>query len=195
MTDPGRRCRWLASGRAGRWNAVVAEGRGRGAAWLTVGWHQAAPGQRPLALVRRRPLAAVVAAVLVLAAGPAAVLAGCGPVLSVRDRNWRQDVAYLAREVPRVHADGLTGVSRPAWMAAARRLERQVPRLTDGQVIVGMARMVAMLRDDETQLVLPPSAVYPFAARWIGNGVYLLGVPAADRWLLGICGSESPWLP
>ena len=103
----------------------------------------------------------------------------------MRNRNWQQDVAYLARELPRAHAGGLTGVSRPAWLAAARRLQRQVPRLTDGQVIVGMARMVAMLGDDETQLILPPSAVYPFAARWIGNGIYLLGVPAADRWLLG----------
>jgi hypothetical protein len=36
-------------------------------------------------------------------------------------------------------------------MAAAGRLERQVPQLTNGQVIVGMARMVAMLRDDETR--------------------------------------------
>jgi hypothetical protein len=87
--------------------------------------------------------------------------------------------------VPLAHAAGLTGVSRAAWRSAARRLERQVPRLTDGQVIVGRARMVAMLQDDETQLVLPPSAVYPFAARWIGNGIYLLGFPAADRWLLG----------
>ena len=107
------------------------------------------------------------------------------PALSVRDRSWRQDIAYLAREVPRVHAGGLTGVSRAAWMAAAGRLEGQVPGLTDGQVIVGMERMVAMLGDDETQLILRPSAVYPFAARWIGNGIYLLGVPAADRWLLG----------
>lgn len=63
--------------------------------------------------------------------------------------------------------------------------ERQVPRLTDGQVIVRLARMVAMLHDNETQLILPPSAVYPLAARWIGNGIYLLGVPAGDRWLLG----------
>jgi hypothetical protein len=70
-------------------------------------------------------------------------------------------------------------------MAAAGRLERQVPRLTNGQVIVGMARMVAMLRDDETQLILSPSAIYPFAARWIGNGLYLIAVPAADRALLG----------
>ncbi len=128
---------------------------------------------------------AAAVAVLVLAAGTAAVLAGRGPGISARDRNWQQDIAYLARELPLAHVDGLTNVSLSAWTAAAHRLERQVPWLTNGQVIVGMARMVAMLRDDETQLILPPSAVYPFAARWIGNGLYLIGVPAADRWLLG----------
>src|SRR5262249_4463857 len=88
-------------------------------------------------------------------------------------------------KLPLVHVDGLTDVSRTAWVAAAHRLEQQVPRLTDGQVIVGMARMVAMLHDDETQLILPPSAIYPFEARWIDGGLYLIGVPAADRWLLG----------
>lgn len=123
-------------------------------------------------------------AVLVLAAGSAG-LAGCESALPVRDQNWQRDVAYLARRLPLVHVDGLADVSRTAWMAAAHRLEQQVPRLSDGQVIVGMARMVAMLHDDETQLVLPPSAIYPFAARWIGGGLYLIGVPAADRWLLG----------
>ena len=42
--------------------------------------------------------------------------------------------------------------------AAAARLEAEVPRLTDGQLIVGMARMVAMLHDDETQVILPAEA-------------------------------------
>jgi hypothetical protein len=135
--------------------------------------------------VRRRPLVAAAIAVLVLAGGSVAVLAGRGPALSARDRNWQQDIAYLARELPLAHVDGLTSVSRTAWAATAGRLQRQVPRLTDGQVIAGMARMVALLHDDETQLILPPSAIYPFAARWIGSGLYLIGVPAADRWLLG----------
>jgi hypothetical protein len=107
--------------------------------------------------VRRRRLAAAAVAILILAAGPASVLTGCGPAPSARDRNWQQDIAYLARELPRVHVDGLTNVSEKMWLAAAHRLQRQVPHLTNGQVIAGMAQMVALLRDDETQA--DPSAV------------------------------------
>jgi hypothetical protein len=134
---------------------------------------------------RRWWLAAAAVIVLAAAAVTAVALAGREPGLTVRDRDWRQDVAYLARELPRARIDGLGRVSRAAWLAAAQRLEAQVPRLTGGQVIAGMARLVALLHDDETQLVLPPSPVYPFAACWIGSGLYLIGVPAADRWLLG----------
>ena len=130
----------------------------------------------------RAPLAAVVAVTL---AAATAALAGCGPAPSVRDQHWQQDIAYLARRLPLVHVRGLTSVSRTTWTQAAHRLEQQVPRLTSGQIIAGMARMVALLHDDETQLILPPSAAYPFAARWIGDGLYLIAAPAADRWLLG----------
>lgn len=108
-----------------------------------------------------------------------------GSPTSVRDRRWRQDIAYLARELPRVHVDGLVDVSHSAWDAAAGRLEARVPQLTDGQVTVGLLRMVAMIHDDETSLGLSSPRFYPFEAHWLGGHLYLLAVPSADRQLLG----------
>ncbi len=125
-------------------------------------------------------------AAVVAAATTAAVLTGCSTQqLSRRDTYWQQDVAYLARELPLVHVDGVTGTTKSAWDAAASQLESQVPRLSDGQVIVGMARMVAMLHDDETQLMLPTPNFYPFAAELIGARLSLVVVPATHRDLLG----------
>jgi hypothetical protein len=146
------------------------------------GSQPAPPGRRPLTR-----LAVLAFAVLIAVAVAASVTAivGRSPVPSARDRRWRQDIAYLARTLPRVHVDGLTGVSRPAWDAAAARLEAAVPHLTDGQVIVGLLRMVALLRDDETTIDLPTRSFYPFAARWIGSGLYLIAVQSARRQLLG----------
>jgi hypothetical protein len=112
------------------------------------------------------------------------MLADRGPSLSARDLRWQRDIAYLARQLPTVHAGGLTGTTRTDWNAAADRLEAAVPMSSNGQLIAGMARLIAMLRDDETQLE-PPFAAFPFTAVWISNSLYLIAVPAADRELLG----------
>jgi hypothetical protein len=141
---------------------------------------------------RSRLIVAVVVAILAISGGTAAALAAGGGALgqhpstaSARDLRWRADISYLTARLPRVHVDGLTGTTPSAWRSAATRLAAEVPRLTNGQVIAGMARLVAMLHDDETWLVLPPSPVYPFAALWVGTGLYMVAVPAAQRQLLG----------
>lgn len=117
---------------------------------------------------------------------PVAVLAtgGSAPP-SARVLRWREDIAYLASELPQVRADGLGPVSRAAWDSAASRLEAAVPQLTDGQLLVGLARMVAMLHDYETYLEFPAGPFFPLDAQWFGRGLFLLAVPAADRALLG----------
>ncbi len=117
-----------------------------------------------------------------------AVLAGGGSAPrapSARVLRWRENIAYLASELPQVRVDGLGSVSRAAWDSAASRLEAAVPRLTDGQLLVGLARLVAMLHDDETYLQFPAEPFFPLDAQWFGGGLYLLTVPAVDRALLG----------
>jgi hypothetical protein len=125
-------------------------------------------------------------ALVVAVAVPVAVLAtgGSAPP-SARVLRWREDIAYLASELPQVRAGGLGPVSRTAWDSAASRLEAAAPQLTDGQLLVGLARMVAMLHDDETYLQFPAKPFFPLDAQWFGHDLYLLTVPAADRALLG----------
>jgi hypothetical protein len=131
-------------------------------------------------------LIAVVAAVGVLSSVLITGRSGrTGPVLTVRDRNWQQDIAYLASELPQVRIGGLGAVSAPAWRAAAARLEAEVPGLTDGQIVVGMARMVALLHDDETMVELPQEPFYPLDSAGAADSMYLTGVPVADRSFLG----------
>lgn len=123
-------------------------------------------------------------AVVVAAAVLTPVLTRGSP-LSARDRRWQHDIAYLASGLPRVHIRGLGSVRRPVWEAAASRLEEQVPQLSDGQLVVGLARIVAMLHDDETELTLPRGPSYPLLAQWVGSRLYLIAVPSASRALLG----------
>jgi hypothetical protein len=147
-----------------------------------VGWlSRGASGHR--ATDRLRPGLATVAlgAVLAVTAG---ACSGPPPV-SARDRNWQQDISYLARELPAVRHAGLGPVAPAAWHAAAARLEAAVPQLTGGQIVAGMAQLVAMLHDDETLVEFPRGPYLALDAQWIGSGLYLLAVPAADRALLG----------
>ncbi|MDQ2812973.1 MAG: S41 family peptidase [Actinomycetota bacterium] len=125
-------------------------------------------------------------AVLAAAATVLAVLAvGGDRTAPSRNQRWRADITYLASELPHRHVGGLLQVRRPAWNGAAARLEARVPWLSDGQVIVGMARMVAMLHDDETQVLLPAGTSFPFRLTWAGGKLYLVSVPRAERDLLG----------
>ena len=91
----------------------------------------------------------------------------------------------MARELPAVRAAGLGSVPERMWDAAAARLETDVPGLTEGQLFVRLAQMVAMLHDDETLVEFPPGPVFALDAQWVGGGLYLLAVLPADRALLG----------
>jgi hypothetical protein len=137
------------------------------------------PGRVCVTVLAAAAVAAAVAVPLAVSASHAS------PALPAQDQRWRRDIGYLTSELPEVRVDGLGPVTRTAWQAAADRLEAAVPRLTYGQLVVGLARMVAMLHDDETQLDFPPGPVYPLDAQWFGGHLYLLGVPAAHRDLLG----------
>ena len=132
-----------------------------------------------------RRLILALTAVAVLTAGCASAGATGGARLTARNRGWQRDVAYLASKLPLLHVHGITHGSRTGWDAAASRLEARVPSLSNGQVLVGLAQLVARLHDDETQLVWQTSHWYPFTLRQIGAGTYFVQAPAADAWLLG----------
>jgi hypothetical protein len=128
---------------------------------------------------------AVLAVTVGACAGPAPQAARASARVSARDQRWLQDIAYLATELPAVREAGLGDVTPAAWHAAAVSLAAAVPRLTDSQIIVGIAQMVAMLHDDETSVLFPDGPIFRFDAQPFGDDLYLLAVPPADRALLG----------
>ena len=147
-------------------------------------------------LLRRRGMWLGAAALCVAGAVTAAALLTGGSSAggeSRRNQRWRHDIAYLARRLPQVHVNGVvTGVSGRVWFAAAARLEGRVPRLTDGQVILGVMRLVALLHDDETVVndadgrpFYLQGPRFPLGLQWIGSHLYVIAVAAGHRALLG----------
>ncbi|WP_420125903.1 hypothetical protein [Longimicrobium sp.] len=73
-------------------------------------------------------------------------LAGAAPGDSLtRDEGWRHDLDYLMAEIRRVDAVHSLAPLPDSVAAAAERLRRRIPELTDAGVLVQMQRIVAMI--------------------------------------------------
>ena len=67
-------------------------------------------------------------------------------------RQWREDLAYLARELPRRHKNLFHTMRREQFDSALAALDRKLPTLARHQVIVEIARIVALVGDGHTNV-------------------------------------------
>lgn len=69
--------------------------------------------------------------------------------------NWRDDLRFLARQLPRIHPDPFTRLSREAFEAGIDELIETAPERTHHELVVGLAKLVAALGDGHSRLTLP----------------------------------------
>ena len=74
------------------------------------------------------------------------------PADSASVRQWREDLAYLARELPRRHKNLFHTMRREQFDSALAVLDRKLPTLARHQVVVELARIVARVGDGHTNL-------------------------------------------
>jgi len=74
------------------------------------------------------------------------------------DQQWRDDIDFLAKTVAEKHRHPFDILSRADFDKAVAALRDRVPALADHEVVVGMIRLVAMLRDGHSRLTLPVGA-------------------------------------
>jgi hypothetical protein len=92
---------------------------------------------------------------------------------------WREDLHYLARELPSHHANAFHAVSRETFDAELARLDAAIPRLNGDEVMVGFMRIVALIGDGHTHLDLPPSSLrYPLEMQWFGDDLRVIAAQA-----------------
>ena len=75
---------------------------------------------------------------------------------------WREDLHLLARQIPDAHRDMFHAVSRADFDSAVAEIDRRIPTLSDYEIVVELARLVAMLGEGHTRISLPnqPEAVW-----------------------------------
>ncbi|HEX6434323.1 MAG TPA: hypothetical protein VFZ87_08760 [Gemmatimonadales bacterium] len=65
---------------------------------------------------------------------------------------WREDLAYMAREMSRRHRNLYHTVSRAQFDSAVAWLDRRIPHLQRHQIIIEMARIAALVGDGHTNI-------------------------------------------
>jgi hypothetical protein len=68
-----------------------------------------------------------------------------GAVTASEAEAWKEDLHFLANEMVKVHPNLFHAVSREQFNAAVAELDERIPLLTRDDVILGMARLVALI--------------------------------------------------
>nr|CAI78567.1 hypothetical protein [uncultured Aminicenantes bacterium] len=71
------------------------------------------------------------------------------------DRQWREDLAFLAKTVAEKHRHPFDRLARADFDKAVAVLDTAIPGSADHEIVVGLAKIVALLRDGHSRLTLP----------------------------------------
>ena len=87
------------------------------------------------------------------------------PQANTRDERWRQDVRYLASQLPRLHIDAFHAIQRESFERTVADLDAAIPRLTDQEIVLEIVRVVAMVGDAHTGCATVSYVLQPVPAQ------------------------------
>lgn len=96
---------------------------------------------------------------------------------------WRQDLKFLADELPKRHKNLFHSMTREQFDAAVKQLDESLPSLDDKQAALGLAKIVAMVGDGHTRLIplFEPTLkfrIFPMMTYFFKEGIF---IEAADK--------------
>lgn len=93
------------------------------------------------------------------------------PFVTPSDKaGWKEDLNYLASEIPRKHENAFHSISRPQFEHAMADFNAEIPELDTDEILVGFMRITSMIGDGHTRIALPPNFhAYPLQFYWFGD--------------------------
>lgn len=97
--------------------------------------------------------------------------------LKLTPQQWREDLHFLAHELPKRHANAFHYTSREKFEGAVADLDGRLDQLDSDQSWVGLARITALVGDAHTYLKSPrDDASFPLAVAKFGDDYRVAGV-------------------
>jgi len=92
---------------------------------------------------------------------------------------WRADLAFLATELPRCHANAYHALTKEQWDERVRALDARLATLGPAASAVALAQLVAAVGDAHTELALagaPFERFFPLQITWFADGLFVTAV-------------------
>ena len=81
--------------------------------------------------------------------------AGNAETVNLTKAQWHEDLAFLARELPKRHANAFHSISREKFEAEVSELDQRLGQLNSDQIYVGMDRIANLIGDGHTYIRFP----------------------------------------
>lgn len=90
--------------------------------------------------------------------------------VEISKEQWREDLKYLARELPKRHKNLFHATSKAEFEKMVAQLDADIPALAEHQIIVRMLEITSRIGDAHTYVHLPQAFQrYPLVLYWFGN--------------------------
>jgi tetratricopeptide (TPR) repeat protein len=130
----------------------------------------------------------------ILAAGQGVLAQGAATASDSRERSesdlWREDLRFLADEMPKWHRNLFHTMTREQFEGSVRKLDERISTLARHQIIVEMARIVAMVGDGHTNIAPTRDPkigfrTYPVKLYLFRDGLYVRAAARESADLVG----------
>lgn len=99
---------------------------------------------------------------------------------------WHEDLAFLARELPKRHANAFHSISREQFEAAVAEFDRKLDQLNPDEIYVGMDHIANLIGDGHTYVRIPPdNANFPIDIHRFGDDYRVVATTSAYENILG----------
>jgi tetratricopeptide (TPR) repeat protein len=120
----------------------------------------------------------------------AAPYASLPPLTRAEAARWREDLRFMAAEMPRRHRNLFHSMSRTDFARAVRRLDARIPTLRRHEVILELARLAALVGDGHTNVSPARDSTIGFHALPVmlylfSDGLWIRAADSAHATLVG----------
>ena len=103
--------------------------------------------------------------------------------------HWQQDLQLLASQLPLLHVNPFTKITKQQFDDAVAELDADIPNLQDHEIVTRMMQIVASIGDAHTSLNTNGSRLrfrtYPIQTYWFTDGLFVTSIASAYTAALG----------